>query len=178
MTQYELANAVRHEIGHAIGLGEYDIADDEQSRIRMGSEDSPSIMDPYITANNFYTINPIDVNEVKRIYGLGGFHTNNFVVVNSTIPLWVKDDAMDCCSAKRGLYVVDSVLLRDMTVTGLIQPRDAFFQDGLDSTNSLRYQFNTYFKNHIVERWINGTIDDKEFLSGAQYLLDHGQIIK
>lgn len=178
MSQYELGNTVRHEIGHAMGLGHYIITPDEQSRIRTGLENSPSIMNPHITANNFYNINPVDVNEIKRIYGLDGFHGANHVTMDSTIPLWIKNDAIDCCSTNRGLHIVDSVLLRDMTITGLIQSKDAVFGDGLDSTHSLRYQFVDNFKDHIAGDWVNGTISDKLFLSKMQDLLDSGQLIK
>ncbi len=177
MNQYELGNAIRHEIGHAMGLGHYDVGPDEQLRIDIGSEDAPSIMYPHITAN-YYSINPVDVSEVKRIYGFGGFHLTNHVAVNSTIPVWIKNDAIDCCSTNRGSYIVDSVLLRDMTITGLIQSKTLLFQDGVDSTHSLRYQFIDHFKNYITECWVNGTISDKQFLSRMQDLLDHGQLIK
>jgi hypothetical protein len=102
----------------------------------------------------------------------------NHVKVNSTIPLWIKNDAVDCCSNDRGFFIVDSVLLRDMTVTGLIQDKISVFQDGIDSSHSLRYQFTDNFKNNIAESWVNGTITDKQFLSSMQNLLAHGQLIQ
>jgi len=178
MNQYELDNAIRHEIGHAMGLGHYDVSPEEQLRIDIGSEDIPSIMYPHMTVNNYYSISSVDVSEVKRIYGLDGFHLTNHVAVNSTIPLWIKNDAIDCCSANRGFHIVDSVLLRDMTITGLIKSKISVFEGGMDSIHSLRYQFVDHFKNQITKGWVNGTISDKQFLSGMQYLLDHGQLIK
>src|SRR5579864_6853906 len=104
MNQYELGNAIRHEIGHAMGLGHYDVASDEQLRIDTGAEDSPSIMYPHMTVSNYYSITPADVNELKRIYGFNGFHLTNPVAANSTIPQWIKIDAIDCCSTNRGSY--------------------------------------------------------------------------
>ena len=178
MNQYELGNTIRHEIGHAMGLGHYGAAPDEELRIEAGSEDAPSIMYPHMTSSNYYSISPVDVSEIKRIYGLGGFHLTNHVTVNSTIPLWIKNDAIDCCSNNRGFFIVDSVLLRDMTVTGLIQTKSSVFQDGIDSQHSLKYQFTDNFKNNITEDWINGTITDKQFLSRMQNLSVHGQLIR
>jgi len=177
MNQYELGNAIRHEIGHAMGLGHYDVAPDEQLRVNGGSEDEPSIMYPYMTTSNYYSISPVDVNEVKRIYGYNGFHFINHVKANSTIPQWIKNDAIDCCSNNGGFWAVDSVLLRDMVVTGLIHTKVSVFEDGVDSTHSLRYLFVDHFKNNITEGWVNGTITDKQFLSRMQDLLDHGQLI-
>jgi|GEM_PF-1579102 len=177
MNQYELGNTIRHEIGHAMGLGHYGSTPDEELRINAGSVDTPSIMYPQMTANNHYSINPVDVNEIKRIYGNNGFHLTNHVKVDSTIPDWIKNDAIDCCSNDRGFFIVDSVLLRDMTVTGLIQSKISVFQDGMDSPHSLRYQFTDNFKNNIAESWVNGTNTDKQFLSRMQNLLAHGQLI-
>lgn len=177
MNQYELGNTIRHEIGHAMGLGHYGAAPDEELRINAGSVDTPSIMYPQMTANSHYSINPVDVNEIKRIYGYNGFDLANHVKVNSTIPLWIKNDAIDCCSTDRGFFIVDSVLLRDMTVTGLIHAKISVFQDGMDSPHSLRYQFVDNFKNNITEGWVNGTITDKQFLFRMQGLLDNGKLI-
>lgn len=177
MNQYELGNTIRHEIGHAMGLGHYGASPDEQLRIDTGSEDTPSIMYPHMTVDNHYSISPVDVYEIKRIYGLDGFHLTNHVKVNSTIPVWIKNDAIDCCSTNRGSFIVDSILLRDMTVAGLIHAKISVFEDGMDSSHSLRYQFTDSFKNNITENWINGTITDKQFLSKMQYLLDNGKLI-
>jgi len=178
LNQYELGNTIRHEIGHAMGLGHYGATSNEELRVGIGTIDSPSIMYPQMTTTNHYSINPIDVNELKRIYGNNGFHLTNHVKANSSIPLWIKNDAVDCCSNDRGSRIVDSVLLRDMTVTGLIHAKSSVFHDGIDSPHSLKYQFTDNFKNNITEDWVNGTINDKQFLSRMQNLLVHGQLIR
>ncbi|MGI0088482.1 MAG: hypothetical protein ACREBI_11085 [Nitrosotalea sp.] len=71
----QLDGAIRHEIGHSLGLGHYIVPSDELKRIVQGQEDMPSIMVPIETAIGVthFSITTLDTAEVKSIYGLDGF---------------------------------------------------------------------------------------------------------
>lgn len=70
----QLDGAIRHEIGHSLGLGHYIVSNDELQRIIHGGEDMPSIMVPIETAVGVthFSITPLDVAELKSIYGYNG----------------------------------------------------------------------------------------------------------
>lgn len=65
-----------HEFGHAFGLSHYAIPDSEINDIESGKEfEVPSIMVPVVvpTGNTHYSINPIDIQQLKSLYGESGF---------------------------------------------------------------------------------------------------------
>jgi len=70
----QLDGTIRHEIGHSLGLGHYIVTNDELQRIIHGSEDMPSIMIPIETAIGvtYFDITPLDIAEIKSIYGFNG----------------------------------------------------------------------------------------------------------
>lgn len=70
----QLDGAIRHEIGHSLGLGHYIVSSGELERIIHGGEDMPSIMIPIETAAGVthFDITPLDVAELRSIYGFYG----------------------------------------------------------------------------------------------------------
>jgi hypothetical protein len=74
-TSTQLDSTIRHEIGHSLGLAHYIVPYGELQNIINGLEDMPSIMIDTVTilGVKHYDITPIDVSEIKRIYGDGGF---------------------------------------------------------------------------------------------------------
>ncbi len=71
----QLSSAIRHEFGHAIGLGHY-ISDDLGVNIQWarGGTPSPSIMVIFTHQNaDDNRIKTIDVKKVRELYGPGGF---------------------------------------------------------------------------------------------------------
>ena len=74
-TDTELSSTISHEIGHSLGLGHYTVSEDERQRIVSGLEDMPSIMidTATILGVTHYDITTLDINEIKSIYGDGGF---------------------------------------------------------------------------------------------------------
>lgn len=71
----QLDMTIRHEVGHALGLGHYIVSSADLQKIITGQEDTPSIMVQDIINNGVvhYSITPLDVNEIKSIYGDNGF---------------------------------------------------------------------------------------------------------
>jgi len=74
-TDTELSSTITHEIGHSLGLGHYTVSDEERKKIVNGMEDMPSIMidTATILGVTHYDITALDTNEIKSIYGDGGF---------------------------------------------------------------------------------------------------------
>jgi hypothetical protein len=74
-TSTQLDSTIRHEMGHSLGLAHYIVPYGELQNIINGLEDMPSIMIDTVTilGVKHYDITPLDVAEMKRIYGDGGF---------------------------------------------------------------------------------------------------------
>ncbi len=74
-TSTQLDSTIRHEIGHSLGLGHYIVSDDRLRNIVNGIEDMPSIMIDTVTilGVKHYDITPLDIAQVKSIYGDDGF---------------------------------------------------------------------------------------------------------
>ena len=74
-TSTQLGSTIRHEIGHSLGLGHYIVPQGELQNIINGLEDMPSIMIDTVTVLGVkhYDITPLDVTQIKSIYGYNGF---------------------------------------------------------------------------------------------------------
>ena len=73
----QLQETIRHELGHSFGLGHYIVNEGVLYDINMGKRDPPSIMlqSEMTYGVNHYDITTADINEIKQIYGSGGFGT-------------------------------------------------------------------------------------------------------
>lgn len=75
----QLAGTIRHELGHSFGLGHYIVPASELQSIVVGTVDMPSIMIDTTTVIGVthYDITPLDITEIKSIYGPNGFNGNS-----------------------------------------------------------------------------------------------------
>ena len=81
----QLSSAVKHEFGHALGLGHY-IADDVQLNIdwARGVINAPSIMSVFTHQNvNENRITPKDIDKVRTLYGEKGFFQHIIIEKNT-----------------------------------------------------------------------------------------------
>lgn len=74
-TSTQIGSTIRHEIGHSFGLAHYIVSYGELQNIINGLEDMPSIMIDTVTVLGVkhYDITPLDIAQIKSIYGDGGF---------------------------------------------------------------------------------------------------------
>lgn len=72
----QLQETIRHEIGHSLGLGHYIVDQKRLHDINLGLFDPPSIMltNEMGYGINHFDITPVDIAEVKSIYGDQGFN--------------------------------------------------------------------------------------------------------
>lgn len=85
----QLSSAVKHEFGHALGLGHY-VADDIQINIdwARGVINAPSIMSVFTHQNvNENRITPKDIDKVRTLYGEEGFF-HNITIEKNTFKLF------------------------------------------------------------------------------------------
>ena len=184
-TDPQLADTIRHEIGHALGLPHYILPSDTVYRITNGQLDSPSIMITTIVGYGVthFDITSNDVNEIKAIYGDNGFGANTIPAINSaelpqnnvtpnaepaSIPSWVKNNAKWWSQG----VVSDDEFVRGMQY--LIQQKIMKIPQS-NTGNVAGQSIPTWVKTN-ARWWSSGAISDDEFVKGIQYLINAGII--
>ncbi len=167
----QLGMILRHEIGHALGLGHFFSNDPAKlPQWIRGYVSLPSIMIPTVIAigNTHFDITPYDISEIKSKYGNNGF--GETAVQNPTlIPDWIKTNAK---SWTKGSLTNDDFIkgLKYLIKEKIINASSTNLVSSQSST-----QIPSWLKNN-AGWWADNQISDDEFVKGIQYLIQYGII--
>jgi len=192
----QIQGVIRHELGHAFGLGHYITSEGTLTRISIGLEDSPSIMVGVVPSDNHYSITPLDIEEIKRKYGNEGFQNNGVYqstdsqkqFITQEIPVKYSDDSsqynvntsnsgkllsqMLHDDASDGAYFIGtgSVFVKDLIIEGKLK-----VPDSIDKSR-LTYELPLSVRLHVINSWSKGEKTDAEMLNLLQSMIDSGKI--
>jgi len=165
----QIGNTVRHEFGHALGLGHY-FADDEEVNNEWSTlqVSPPSIMVTIgSTIMREQEIKQIDIEKIREIYGQNGF----LQIPNpqTEIPSWIKNNA--------GWWSEGSVGDTDFVqvIQYLIKQKIINIPETKSSIDSLDQKIPSWIKKN-AGWWASGQISEGDFIIGIQYLIEHGTI--
>jgi len=172
-----LRMTIKHEIGHALGLGHYITQDkDRFQRWYDGVERPPSVMIPMKPTKIISTdITPLDVEKLVEIYGRNGYHsepiTNNESesISEITLPHWIRNNAK--------WWAEGNISDRDFA-----EGIEFMINEGIIQLNSVKT--NQFTTEQTIPEWIKlnakwwsaGLIPDQEFTNGLEFLVQKGII--
>lgn len=180
-TERSIGNTIRHELGHAFGLGHY-VSDNMQMNKdwASGGRPSPSIMIIMEHENpHQIMILPVDVEKLRSIYGDKGFAGNkkeviedaskNEIVFQNNIPDWIRNNAK--------WWSEESISDKDFAlgIEHLISNKIIVLPETLSQTETSDEQIPDWIKQNAAW-WSEGMISDDNFIQGLQYLVRHGII--
>jgi len=181
-----IATTVRHEFGHALGLGHYYSENpQETANWSDGRSPAPSVMVKFSLDNeNLQRILPVDIEMIRSTYGENGFLANLKVpqvetpssafekikVEEIEIPDWIRNNAE--WWAQGAIGDSDFVSgIQYLIKEGIIQiPETA-----QPTTGEVSEEIPSWIKNN-AEWWSQGLISDDDFVKGLQYLVEQGVI--
>ncbi len=173
----------RHELGHAFGLGHYIVSTQEYQKVVSGAEDYPSIMFPAYNGGNHFSIEPTDVNAIKKLYGNQGFNSSSLIHDSqfAFIPDYIRETGL---YAMGGEYLTESgsvsALVPDVHMSRTLLNYLAF--DGIIKipnnykVDDREYVFPENLTKSFLYPWVNHEISDYTFQQYLQYLIDNHKL--
>ena len=156
----QLSSAVKHEFGHALGLGHY-VSDNIQINIdwARGSINAPSIMSVFTHQNvNENRITPKDIDKVRTLYGEEGFF-HNITIEKNTFKLF-ESSQEEFIIPKAGFQIasIEGLIDTERLVSGVSVILEITGPDGtvfIDIKVNSKGVFN--FQKTIDSNVVNGT---------------------
>jgi len=176
----QIATTVRHEFGHALGLGHY-YSDNQQTNVNWSTSQSslPSIMVRFAVENESYEqIRTVDIEMIQSLYGEKGFLANLKAPLVETpfsdvsqdeIPDWIRNNAKWWSEGAIG----DS----DFTngIQFMIKENIISIPDLPEQATETAEGVPDWVRNN-AGWWADGLISDDDFISGIKYLVEQGII--
>ena len=197
---YQLQFAIRHELGHAFGLGHYITSDNENQKWISGVTDAPSIMVPDIPPEGVYNfnINTMDIEHLKSLYRTTGF-SSPILPEGSTVSQPTQPSTPPTQPMPQPIPqpIPQSRPTLEISASQKYEARDwsmgeigdaAFvdflqwlaFKDAIKLPQTISETHSQTFipswVKQITKWWIQGNITDDEYLTALQYIADKGII--
>ena len=165
----QLANTVRHEFGHALGLGHYYSDDDTLNQYWSTFKISPPSVMIQIKPDIIFeqAIKQIDIQQVRKIYGENGFQKTIQTIPSEKpiIPEWVRNSAQwwalgqvsDQDFAKGLEYLINKQIISVPIIT--------------QNVSDEKQEIPSWLKTN-ADWWSKGLLTDEEFLKSIQYLIE------